>query len=49
MEPILDSFRQGLSSSYLQHRLVEAKVHCFASLVQKLYDYGSDKLRLCVR
>ena len=49
MEPVLDSFRQGMSSSYLKHRLVEAKVHSFANLVSRLYDYGSDKLRLCVR
>jgi len=49
MEPVLDSFRQGLSSSYLQHKLVEAKIHNFSLLVARLYDYGSDKLRVCVR
>lgn len=49
MEPVLDSLRQGMSSSYLKHRLVEAKVHSFANLVSRLYDNGSDKLRLCVR
>lgn len=49
MEPILDNFRQGLSSTYLQHRLVEEKVHHFTTLVSSLYQYGSDKLRVCVR
>ena len=49
MEPILDSFRQSLSSTYLQHRLVEAKVSCFAHIVLRLYEFGSDKLRACLR
>ena len=49
MEPILDSFRQGLSSSYLNHKLIEAKVQCFADLIDRLYEYGSDKLRVCIR
>ena len=49
MEPILDSFRQSLSSTYLQHKLVEAKVECFANLTSRLYEYGTDKLRACLR
>lgn len=38
-----------MSSTYLQHRLVEAKVQCFSDMVTHLYEYGTDKLRACLR
>lgn len=49
MEPILDGFRQGLSSTYLQHGLVEAKLQCFSQVTCRLYEFGTDKLRACLR
>ena len=49
MEQALDSFRQALSSTYLQNKLVEAKIECFVKFTARLYDYGTDKLRKCVR
>ena len=49
MESALDSFRQALSSTYLQNKLVEAKIDCFYKFTARLYKYGSEKLQVCVR
>ena len=49
MEPCIEAFKQSLNSTYLANKLVEAKVHNFVMMVQRLYDYGPDKLRQVLR